>query len=199
MSNNSSEEINFQHYVEAVKNKEMTWNIFIDFMQVLSYSDINRLKHFNAILLMELTMDYSDLERLKYLNVILLNEFKNAIQKMNDLKTEHINAGQNSSLGHDENNESISDISTESKIQLTQVREDLLLTKFKNSNQKPNNFEIELIEDDQNSVTNYDESIREISTDTQNQIGLIREDEDNLDTSIVKETPEYNGIIIIIN
>ena len=83
MSNNSSEEINFQHYVEAVKNKEMTWNIFLDFIKDLSYSDINRLKIFNAILLMELTMDYSDLDRLKYLNAILLTKFKNAIQKMN--------------------------------------------------------------------------------------------------------------------
>ena len=38
MSNNSSEEINFQHYVEAVKNKEMTWNIFLDFIKDLSYN-----------------------------------------------------------------------------------------------------------------------------------------------------------------
>ena len=46
MSNNSSEEINFQHYVEAVKNREMTWNIFLDFIKDLSYSDINKLKKF---------------------------------------------------------------------------------------------------------------------------------------------------------
>ena len=81
MSNNSSEEINFQHYVEAVKNKEMTWNIFLDFIKDLSYSDINRLKIFNAILLMELTIDYSDLDRLKYLNVILLTNSRMQFRK----------------------------------------------------------------------------------------------------------------------
>ena len=43
MSKNQSEEISFQQYVEAVKQKEMTWNIFIDFMEVLSYSNINKL------------------------------------------------------------------------------------------------------------------------------------------------------------
>ena len=76
MTKNNSKEINFQHYVEAVKSQEMTWNIFIELIEDLSYSDIKRLKIFNAILLMELTMDYTDLERLKYLNIILLNEFK---------------------------------------------------------------------------------------------------------------------------
>ena len=92
MSKNSriSEEINFQHYVEAVKRKEITWNIFVDFIEDLSYSDINRLKNLNEILLMELTMDFSDLNRMKYLNVILLMEFKNSIQKMNNFKIEHI-------------------------------------------------------------------------------------------------------------
>ena len=48
---------------------------------------------------------------------------------------------QNSSLHHDENTESISNSSTESKIQITQTRENLLLTKFKNSTQKLDNFE----------------------------------------------------------
>ena len=31
----SSEEINFQHYIDAVKQKRMEWNIFIDLMQDL--------------------------------------------------------------------------------------------------------------------------------------------------------------------
>ena len=81
MATNNSEEINFQHYVDAVKQKRMDWNIFIDLMQDLSYSDKGRLRNFNAILLNELTIDFSDMDKLKYLNVILLTEFKKDIQK----------------------------------------------------------------------------------------------------------------------
>ena len=75
MAKNNSEEINFQHYVDSVKQKKLNWNLFTDFMQDLSYSDKGRLRILNAILLNELTMDYSDMDKLKYLNVILLREF----------------------------------------------------------------------------------------------------------------------------
>ena len=118
MTKNNSKEINFQHYVEAVKSQEMTWNIFIELIEDLSYSDIKRLKIFNAILLMELTMDYSDLDRLKYLNIILLNEFKKSIQEKNS-KIENIDENHDSTVEVDdkENDESSKDfISTDSKI-----------------------------------------------------------------------------------
>ena len=81
MAKNNFEEINFQHYVDAVKQKRIEWNMFIDFIQDLSHSDRERLRILNAILLTELTMNYSDLEKFKYLNVMLLREFKNHIQK----------------------------------------------------------------------------------------------------------------------
>ena len=81
MAKNNFEEINFQHYVDAVKQKRIDWNMFIDFIQDLSYSDRVRLRILNAILLTELTMNYSDLDKFKYLNVMLLREFKNHIQK----------------------------------------------------------------------------------------------------------------------
>ena len=68
MAKNNSEEINFQHYVDLVKENKFPWNIFIDVMQDLSYSDRNKLRILNAILLKELTMDYSDMDKLKYLN-----------------------------------------------------------------------------------------------------------------------------------
>ena len=48
----------------------MDWNIFIDLMQDLSYSDKSRLRKLNAIILNELTMDCSDMDKLKYLNLI---------------------------------------------------------------------------------------------------------------------------------
>ena len=77
---NNSEEINFQLYVDLVKQNKLHWNIFINVMQDISYSDINRLKILNAILLSELTINYSDLDKMKYLNSILLIQFKNHIQ-----------------------------------------------------------------------------------------------------------------------
>ena len=84
MSKNCSKEINFQHYVDAVKHKEMTWNIFQDLVEDLSHSDIHKMKLLNEILLRELTMNYSDLDRLKYLNIIQLSVFKNHIQRTDD-------------------------------------------------------------------------------------------------------------------
>ena len=50
-------------------------------MQDLSYSDKGRLRNFNAILFNELAIDYSDMDKLKFLNLILLTEFKKSIQK----------------------------------------------------------------------------------------------------------------------
>ena len=47
---NNSKEINFQHYVDLVKQKGMHWNLFVDVMQDLSYSDSGRLRRLNAIL-----------------------------------------------------------------------------------------------------------------------------------------------------
>ena len=75
MSQNNSEEINFQYYVNLVKQNKLRWNTFIDVLQDLSYSDMDRLRKLNAILLTELTMNYSDLDKMKYLNGILLIEF----------------------------------------------------------------------------------------------------------------------------
>ena len=77
MSQNNSEEINFQYYVNLVKQNKLRWNTFIDVLQDLSYFDMHRFRNLNAILLAELTVHYSDLDRMKYLNGILLIEFKN--------------------------------------------------------------------------------------------------------------------------
>ena len=70
MSQNNSEEINLQLYVDLVKQNKLNWNgIFINFMQDLSYSDMNRLRNLNTILMNELSMD-----TLKYLNEILMTK-----------------------------------------------------------------------------------------------------------------------------
>ena len=81
MAKNNSEEINFQQYVDGVKQKKISWKFFTAFIQDLSYSDINRLRKLNAMLLTELTMNYSDMDKFKYLNKILLIQFKNHIER----------------------------------------------------------------------------------------------------------------------
>ena len=75
-SMNNSEEIDFQNYIDEVKQKKLPWNFFIDLIQDFCDSDINRLRKLNAILLMELTINHSDIDRMKYLNELLLNQFK---------------------------------------------------------------------------------------------------------------------------
>ena len=80
---NTSEEINFQPYLDSLKQRKIPWNKFEKFMKDLtSHLDCERLKKLNVILLTELTIHYSDLDRLKYLNVILMAELKNYIENM---------------------------------------------------------------------------------------------------------------------
>ena len=81
MAKNYSEEIDFYQYVDGVKQRKLSWKLFIALMQDLSYKDINRLRKLNAIILTELTMNYSDLDKFKYLNEILMIQFKNFIER----------------------------------------------------------------------------------------------------------------------
>ena len=50
MAKNKSEEINFQHYIGLLKQKIIPWNVYTDFMQDLSNSNLDRLRNLNAIL-----------------------------------------------------------------------------------------------------------------------------------------------------
>ena len=93
-SSNASEEIDFQNYVNSVKEKKTPWNIFESMMKYFIHSDVKRLKLINAILLTELTPNCSDIDRLKYLNVILLAEFKDFIERENDFENEYLDEPQ---------------------------------------------------------------------------------------------------------
>ena len=118
----SSHEINFQTYVDSVKQKTSTWHIFENFMKDLTYSSIPRLKLLNAVLLIELTTDYSDIDRLKYLNSILMAEFKELIEKEdNFLSTENEEESQNSEVLSDSTEEIIKE---ESETEIIQILED---------------------------------------------------------------------------
>ena len=81
MAKNSYEQIDFQQYVDGVKQQEISWKFFTALMKDLAHRDIKNLRILNAILLTELTIDYSDIDRFKYLNGILMIQFKNYIQR----------------------------------------------------------------------------------------------------------------------
>ena len=81
VSMNFPEEVNFQTYIELVKQHKMPWNVFENVMKDISYTDKDRLKHLNAILLHELTPNFSHIDRSRYLNSILLTEFKDFIYR----------------------------------------------------------------------------------------------------------------------
>ena len=80
VSMNSSEEINFQSYIDSVKQWKTPWKIFENFMKDLTYSNFDKLSQLNTILLTELTRNFSDLEKSKFLNSMLLTELKYSIE-----------------------------------------------------------------------------------------------------------------------
>ena len=133
VSMNTSDEINFQTYVDLVKQKTITWNIFENTLKGLAYSSIAKLKLLNAILLVELTTNYSDLDRLKYLNSILLTEFKEFMEKEDDFQNTEKNVQFEELQNTDSNNEII--IKEENETQIAEIieKESSLLTKEKQS------------------------------------------------------------------
>ena len=80
---NNSDEITFHLYVDAVIEQKIPWHTFTKWTKDFYNSDMGRLKHLNAMILMKLTVSYSDMERSTYLNAILLRELKKSILKMN--------------------------------------------------------------------------------------------------------------------
>ena len=126
-SKNISEEINFQSYVDEVKHGNIHWKLFVNFMKDLSYSDIDRLRQLNTILVTELTMNFSDIEKLRDLNMILLAEFKNFIQKKNNFEIGDYNKSniENSQfvIDHDLNDEIIEETIINNEIQVSKFEE----------------------------------------------------------------------------
>ena len=52
MAKTNSEEIDFQNYINSVKQHKIPWDIFENVMKDVAYSNINRLELLNAILRM---------------------------------------------------------------------------------------------------------------------------------------------------
>ena len=184
MAKNNFDEINFQHYVDAVKQKRIDWNMFIDFIQDLSYSDRNRLRILNAILLTELTVNFSDLDKFKYLNVILLREFKNHIQKehttLEMIQMEELEK----SVEEPEIDQLLQEIIDEEReITFVNEIEDDLNQDIKNHIQKENTtLEIIQMEELEKSVKGpeIDELLNEETTDEEMEIAFANEIEDDL-------------------
>ena len=97
---NTSTEINFQLYVESVKQRKISWNVFANLMKDFSHSDICKLKDLNAILFAELTPNHSNSDKFRYLNSIFLSEFKTIIQKQDgDFENESLECCSKSMVG----------------------------------------------------------------------------------------------------
>ena len=177
-SKNTAEYLNFQYYVDKVKQKKIPWSVFMKLMEDLSYSDVNRLKYLNAILLTEVTVSYSDIERLKYLSVILMAKFKDFIQADDD----EVSENENLEVAYDLNDKTIKEISSDRK------------------NEKQGKKFIQ-IEDDVELCENKDCEVSHKSTvdhdkndQTMMDIFITRENEEheNFDSPIIKNNKQQN-------
>ena len=157
-SKNTAQYLNFQYYVDKVKQKKIPWSVFMKLMEDLSYSDVNRLKYLNAILLTEVTISYSDIERLKYLSVILMAKFKDFIQVEDDDEV-----SENENLEDDLNDQTCNEISREGEIQISSINENENKGNFVSPIHKAKDFiQIEDdVEDSENELN--DETINRIS------------------------------------
>ena len=126
-SKNPSHDCNFQYFLDLVKEKKMTWRVFVKLMEDLSYVDVNRLKYLNATLLTELTVSYSDMDRMKYLNVILIGKFKDFIQIDDDIE---VSENTNLEVDHDLNDEKIKELSSDSDVEISGIRKNEKLDNF---------------------------------------------------------------------
>ena len=191
----NSQNYNFQYYVDTVKRKKIPWNVFVNFMEDLSFSDVNRLKYLNAILLTEVTVSYSDIERLKYLSVILMAKFKDFIQVEDDDEF-----SKNENLEDDLNDQTCNEISREGEIQISSINENESKGNFVSPIHTAKDFiQIEDdVEDSENELN--DETINRIS-DNEIQISGVSENErqetfDSLPIQIFKgehENVDYNN------
>ena len=177
MANFKYKEINFQHYVDLVKQNKLHWNIFIDFLQDLSYSDKGKLRYLNAILLAELTLNYSDMDKLIYLNKILLSEFKNFIQSDFEKNTKH----QLEDLQESLSNVSKDEISTEDDITSVEEIQDNFTSSFEREiiECNPNKKDSKLFQMSKNET--HDKDLREEEEST------VLDDETNSEISIENE------------
>ena len=155
-SNRSSQDFNFQYYVDKAKQKEIAWHVFVKLIKDFSYSDISKLKYVNAILLTKLTDSYSDMERLKYLNVILMDRFKDSIQMEDNIEVSE-NDSFNLDVDHDLNDETIEEISSDHEIPISGI-----VSKIETQDSPIQNFsdfiqiedDVEMSENEYSSVAN---------------------------------------------
>ena len=165
-SKNPSHDCNFQYFLDLVKEKKMTWPVFVKLMEDLSYVDVNRLKYLNATLLTELTVSYSDMDRMKYLNVILMDKFKDFIQIGDDIE---VSENTNLEVDHDLNDEKIKELSSDSDVQISGIRKieklenfDMPIHKFKEFIQIEDDAEISENEDEDRIYYDFNEDTTEV-------------------------------------
>ena len=176
MASKQPSHCNFQYFVDMVKQNKIPWHVFVTLMKDLSYSDVNRLKYLNAILLTELTVSYSDMDRLKYLNVILMNKFKDAIQTEDNVELSDLEVSNNSIIDHDLNDETIKEITSENEIGTRNEGQDFDSPIYKYKDFIPTEDDVELSENEdvENSYTSIvDRDLNEDNIEGSENLSLI--------------------------
>ena len=163
----TSEEINFQPYLDSLKQRKIPWNKFEKFMKDLtSHLDCERLKKLNVILLTELTIYYSDLDRLKYLNVILMAELKNYIENLYNYENTGSEEVQDSLISPEFKDEIIKENENESDFQM-------IIGKSQDNTQY-DLYENEQLEDIEDSISSIDfELNKEIIIENESEIQIM--------------------------
>ena len=184
----SSDKIHFQTYVESVKQRKIPWDIFEKLLEDFIYSDIDRLKYLNEILLNELTKNSSNIDRLRYLNSILLTEFKELVQREDDLQNtenEHFEESEKSMVDLDSNSEIIKKDDESNILRENESNKDSMNDHSNNMESEQINPQNEYFENYERSTVHLEES--EIST-------CIDSD---LDNEIIKEEGEIDIVEVM--
>ena len=157
-----------------VKQKEIAWHVFVKLMEDFSYSDVNRLKYLNEILLTELTPTYSDIDRLKYLSIILITKFKDSIEMRENGQLDI-----SQSFDYALNDEITEELSSNSEIQTSNV----------SKNKGTENLYLKINEDQGDDLNN--EVTEELPSDSKIQTSTVCKNErkENVDSILNENLP----------
>ena len=100
---NDSDEINFQSYIDAVKDHKIVWDIFVNLMKDLSHKNISKLKQLNEILLNELKISIQEKRRYNQFDDIPLHNIEYDMEIVENIKQDNENFNENNDENFTEN------------------------------------------------------------------------------------------------
>ena len=100
---NDPDEINFQSYIDAVKDHKIVWDIFVNLMKDLSHKNISKLKQLNEILLNELKISIQEKRRYNQFDDIPLHNIEYDMEIVEHIKQDNENFNENNDENFTEN------------------------------------------------------------------------------------------------